>query len=283
MEIALQKEFLKSRILFWKKEGKAIGFVPTMGALHEGHLDLVRKARLECDVVVVSIFVNPLQFNNPGDLAKYPRTMEEDQKLLLAEGIDLLYAPGQEDFYSSPNQLVLDFGSVARGLEGEMRPGHFSGVGIVVARLFHLVSPDKAYFGAKDLQQVAVIRTLVRDLDFPVEIVRCPTRREQSGLAMSSRNARLSDSGKETAAHLFRALKMAVAAGPEAYAKGKEEAFRYLTSFPEIKVEYIEWVDCTTMEIWSGEGHGPQEKAICLAAWIEGVRLIDNLIPDDIG
>lgn len=260
-------------------EGKTIGFVPTMGALHDGHLDLVRKARAECDVVVVSIFVNPLQFNNASDLEKYPRPISEDQKLLVAEGVDLLYSPSANDFYSSPSRLTLDFGSVASGLEGAMRPGHFSGVGIVVARLFHLVSPDKAYFGAKDLQQVAVIRALVRDLDFNVEIIRCPTRREANGLAMSSRNLRLSAEGRETASHLFKALKQA--SGLEDPKAGKTIALHYLSQFSAIEVEYLEWVNAETMEICDGSSPFPQETAICIAAWIEGVRLIDNIVLQD--
>ncbi|HPI09548.1 MAG TPA: pantoate--beta-alanine ligase [Catalimonadaceae bacterium] len=279
MEIALQKEFLKSWVLSVHSEGKTIGFVPTMGALHDGHLDLVRKAKTECDVVVVSIFVNPLQFNNAGDLEKYPRPISEDQKLLAAEGVDLLYSPTANDFYSSPSRLTLDFGSVASGLEGAMRPGHFSGVGIVVARLFHLVSPDKAYFGAKDLQQVAVIRALVRDLDFNVEIIRCPTRREENGLAMSSRNLRLSAEGREIASHLFKALKLA--SGLEDPFGGKEKALHYLSQFSAIEVEYLEWVDAGTMEIWNGSSPVPYETAICIAAWIEGVRLIDNIVLQD--
>lgn len=279
MEIALQKEFLKSWVLSVHSEGKTIGFVPTMGALHDGHLDLVRKARAECDVVVVSIFVNPLQFNNAGDLEKYPRPISEDQKLLVAEGVDLLYSPTADDFYSSPSRLTLDFGSVASGLEGAMRPGHFSGVGIVVARLFHLVTPDKAYFGAKDLQQVAVIRALVRDLDFNVEIIRCPTRREQNGLAMSSRNLRLSAEGRNIASNLYKALTLA--SGLEDPVAGKEKALHYLSTFYPIKVEYLEWVDAETMEIWNGNGPVPHETAICIAAWIEGVRLIDNIVLQD--
>ena len=279
MEIALQKEFLKSWVLSVHSEGKTIGFVPTMGALHDGHLDLVRKARTECDVVIVSIFVNPLQFNNAGDLEKYPRPISEDQKLLVAEGVDLLYSPTADDFYSSPSRLTLDFGSVASGLEGAMRPGHFSGVGIVVARLFHLVTPDKAYFGAKDLQQVAVIRALVRDLDFNVEVIRCPTRREESGLAMSSRNLRITSEGRKTASHLFKALKLA--SGFEDPVSGKQEAVRHLSQYGGIEVEYLEWVNAETMEIWNGSSPAPHETAICIAAWIEGVRLIDNIVLND--
>lgn len=278
MEIVLIKEILKSHVRSWQRQGKTIGFVPTMGALHQGHLELVRIARSQCDVVVVSIFVNPLQFNNTSDLEKYPRPKEKDELLLSKENVDLLYSPSQEDFYSSPAKLMLDFATLSANLEGKMRPGHFSGVGIVVARLFHLVSPQKAYFGSKDLQQVAVVRALVRDLNFDVEIVSCPTIREASGLAMSSRNSRLSPAGKETASNLVKALDLALQSGPSNPLVGKENAVQFISGFPGIELEYLEWVDCLSMEIWAGDGIEPNELAVCLAAWVEGVRLIDNRI-----
>lgn len=276
MEIIREKLFLKSAVQAWKKAGHTLGFVPTMGALHEGHLDLVRRARQECDKVVVSIFVNPLQFNNASDLELYPRTPEADASLLSGTGADLLYLPDPASFYAGTTFTALDFGPVASGLEGAMRPGHFSGVGIVVARLFHLVQPDKAYFGAKDLQQVAVVKTLVRDLEFPVEIVRCETRREESGLAMSSRNTRLSPEGKATAAHLHKAMQAMQHAGN--VAEGKKIGEAYLSGFHGIKLEYLEFVDATTMQVLEGPLPSDEESAICLAAWVEGVRLIDNLI-----
>ncbi len=262
----------------WEKEGKTIGFVPTMGALHQGHLDLVRTARSQTDVVVVSIFVNPLQFNKAEDLLKYPRTLEKDQQLLENERADLLYVPDAADFYTVPPSTTMDFGLTSAGLEGAMRPGHFSGVGIVLARLFHLVSPQKAYFGAKDLQQVAVVKALVRDLDFQIEVVRCPTKREESGLAMSSRNTRLTDNGKETASFLYRALQLAAESSHHKLVSGKSSALKFLSRFPEIEVEYLEWVNCETMEILAENQPLPKESAICIAAWLEGVRLIDNLI-----
>lgn len=280
MEIVHQKEFLKSFVQGWERQGKSVGFVPTMGALHEGHLHLVRKARAENEIVVVSIFVNPLQFNNADDLKKYPRNLSRDQEMLEKEGIDLLFAPEADGFYSSKALIAIDFGTVSSGLEGQMRPGHFSGVGIVLARLFHLLSPRKAYFGAKDLQQVAVVRALVRDLDFQLEVVRCPTHREESGLAMSSRNTRLSDSGKQTAAHLYQALQLAASEAGGDLQKGKTKAMDFLSRFPQITIEYLEWVDCNTMEILAAHPAQSQEKAICIAAWLEGVRLIDNLIVD---
>jgi pantoate--beta-alanine ligase len=278
VEIVTQKDFLKEQVSQWKKAGETIGFVPTMGALHEGHLDLVRQAKEQCRRVVVSIFVNPLQFNNAGDLAKYPRHLEADQHMLQNFGIDLLYAPSNEDFYTFQPLMYIDFGSVSAGLEGKMRPGHFSGVGIVVARLFHLVDPDFAYFGAKDLQQVAVIRTLVRDLDFPVRIVRCPTVREPGGLALSSRNARLSSNGKSLAENLYKALQLTASAQADGLKPSARKGVDFLAELGGIEVEYFHWVNTETMEILESPAPLPNEKAICIAAWVEGVRLIDNLI-----
>ena len=281
MESTGQKDFLKNLVQEWKNSGHTIGFVPTMGALHQGHLDLVRRARRECDRVVVSIFVNPLQFNNPEDLLKYPRHPEADARMLESENVDLLYSPQATDFYQIPSVTTLDFGIAGAGLEGAMRPGHFSGVGLVLARLFHLFHPDKAYFGAKDLQQVAVVKTLVRDLEFPLEVVRCTTRREESGLAMSSRNMRLSPDGIQLASHLHKALQLALgnSKGRINPISSRAAALDYLRSFPGIEIEYLEWVDANSMEIWN-DGPAPEEPAVCLAALVEGVRLIDNLIAE---
>ena len=281
MESTGQKDFLKNLVQEWKNSGHTIGFVPTMGALHQGHLDLVRRARRECDRVVVSIFVNPLQFNNPEDLLKYPRHPEADARMLESENVDLLYSPQAADFYQIPSVTTLDFGIAGAGLEGAMRPGHFSGVGLVLARLFHLVQADKAYFGAKDLQQVAVVKTLVRDLEFPLEVVRCTTRREESGLAMSSRNMRLSPDGIQLAAQLHKALQLAMgnSKGHINPISSRSAALDYLQSFAGIEIEYLEWVDANSMQIWN-EGPEPEEPAVCLAAWVEGVRLIDNLIAE---
>ena len=168
-----------------------VGFVPTMGALHAGHLSLVERCRRECDVVVVSVFVNPTQFNDRNDLKNYPRTPEKDLALLEGAGVDVAFLPGVEDVYPQEDTRRFDFGPVERVMEGPLRPGHFNGVGQVVSRLFDLVKPHRAYFGEKDFQQVAVIRELVRQLRMPVEIVACPIRRDADGLALSSRNALL--------------------------------------------------------------------------------------------
>ena len=280
MEVSGGKEILKKYTGSLKNSGLSLGFVPTMGALHQGHLDLVRRARQECDRVLVSIFVNPLQFNNQEDLNRYPRQPEKDQQLLKEAGVDFLYAPEPQDFYTEAARISLDFGPAGSALEGAMRPGHFSGVGVVLSRLFHLVQPDRAYFGAKDLQQVAVVKTLVRDLEFPVEIVRCPTRREESGLAMSSRNQRLSEEGKSIASALYQALCLAAEAGPDNPAEARLKALQFLSSNPQIKLEYLEWVCADTMEFLPNGKELPREIALCLAAWVEGVRLIDNIILD---
>lgn len=278
MEKTAKKEILKSHVRTWQEQQKIIGFVPTMGALHMGHISLIREARRQSDIVVVSIFVNPLQFNNASDLEVYPRTIEADLELLKNESVDLVYSPEKENFYPTAPITTLDFGSISRGLEGAMRPGHFSGVGIVVSRLFHLVEPHKAFFGAKDLQQLAIIQTLVRDLAFEIEVVRCPTSRELSGLAMSSRNSRLSESGKKLAALLFQTLGLATEKAKNSnLAEGKLKALALLANEKDIEVEYLEWVDPKTMELIA-EKKENQEIAICIAAWIEGVQLIDNLI-----
>ena len=252
-----------------------------MGALHEGHLDLVRRARRECDRVIVSIFVNPLQFNNSEDLQRYPRMPEKDSELLEQEGIDFLYLPEDNSFYEAPAIVKIDFGTAGNLLEGAMRPGHFSGVGIVLARLFNLTQPDRAYFGAKDLQQVAIVNLLVRDLGFPLTVVRCPTRRETSGLAMSSRNLRLSVAGREIASRLYHSLRLAADAGAEDPNNSKDLAMNYLRDFPAIEIEYLEWVDSETMEVWNGIGQVPDLPAVCIAARVEGIRLIDNIIPGE--
>lgn len=278
MEIVSQKEILKTHVRTWKGMGKTIGFVPTMGALHQGHISLIREAARQCDVVVVSIFVNALQFNNADDLEKYPRTLKSDLKLLQSEKVALVFTPENDVFYARRPQVTLNFGPVGEEFEGKLRPGHFSGVGVVVSRLFHLVQPDKAFFGAKDLQQMAIIQTLVRDLEFDVEIVRCPTHREDSGLAMSSRNALLSKEGRHLAALLFESLKLASEMRTSMGLPASASVARaFLVKHPDISIEYINWVDTTTMQPVE-KNDSNQEIAICVAARIEGVRLIDNLI-----
>jgi len=281
MQKTSEKEFVKYCVSSWQTSNKTIGFVPTMGALHKGHLELVRRARRECDFVVVSIFVNPLQFNNSSDLQKYPRDLKADQHLLENENVDLIYAPSSTHFYHDEPVIQIEFGQLSKVLEGEMRPGHFSGVAIVVARLFQIVKPTKAYFGSKDLQQVAVIQKLILDLGFDLELVRCPTMREESGLALSSRNKRLSETGKAVASHVYKGLQIGLEATAHlTFEESKLLVVNYLIGFPEIKTEYLEWVDAHTFEILA-EKSKYTKPALCIAAWVEGVRLIDNLILED--
>lgn len=258
---------------------QTIGFVPTMGALHQGHLALVEQARQACDVVVCSVFVNPTQFNNPEDLAKYPRTFEQDSALLESVATDVLFYPSVTEMYPHPAALRFDFGNLETVMEGASRPGHFNGVGLVVSKLFHMVQPDRAYFGQKDLQQVAVIRRLVNDLNFPLELIRCDTVREPDGLAMSSRNMRLSPAERAQAPALFQALTMTKAQlldgqTPE---RAKVTVETYLAQRPLFALDYIEVVNADTLQPVR-ELQAPGQTALCIAAQLGPVRLIDNVV-----
>ena len=273
--IAETQTYLKSQ----QRDSKTIGFVPTMGALHAGHVSLIERAKLENDVTVCSIFVNPTQFNNPEDLKKYPRTLLHDCELLLPAGCDVVFAPSSEEMYPSLPQLKMDFGTLETVMEGKFRPGHFNGVGIVVGKLFNIVKPDKAYFGLKDLQQVAVIRRMVQDLSFDVEIVPCPTLRETDGLAMSSRNTRLSAEARALAPQIYKVLNLAkekLQAGATA-SEMQMAVNEHFSNFPAFKPEYFEAADFDTLqpiEAQIAEG----KTALCVAAFLGGVRLIDNIV-----
>ncbi len=250
-----------------------------MGALHEGHTTLIETARRENDMVVSSIFVNPVQFNNPDDLARYPRTLEQDCRMLEAVGCDVVFAPSAGEMYPEPPALKLNFGELETVMEGAMRPGHFNGVGIVVAKLFNIVQPHRAYFGQKDLQQVAVIRRLIRELSFPVELIRCPTVREPDGLAMSSRNRNLTPAEREQAVALYQALTMArdgLNAG-QTVAEVKVAVAGFFAQKPEFRLEYVEVANADTLQP-AHEVLAPGQTAICLAAHLGKVRLIDNLV-----
>jgi len=256
----------------------SLGFVPTMGALHEGHLALVKRAKKECDLVVVSIFVNPIQFNNPDDLKKYPRDLQNDMNLLndvLGED-DTLFAPSVEEMYPEPDTRIFDLGSIAEVMEGAFRPGHFNGVAIVVDRLFRMVRPTRAYFGEKDYQQIAVIRRMVELEKHPVEIIPCPTVRESDGLAMSSRNVRLLPEIRESASTIFQCLTLA----QELYGHHPaEEICQRITDIlnqtPGYKTEYVSIADAKTLQAVTELN---QNNARCfIAAWAGEVRLIDNL------
>lgn len=254
-----------------------VGFVPTMGYLHEGHLALIRRARAECDHVVVSIFVNPTQFGANEDLSKYPRDLERDLRLI-EPYTDLVWTPSAEVMYPQGYQTWVEVEAVTRPLEGAMRPGHFKGVTTVVAKLFNGVQPHKAYFGQKDAQQVAVIRQMVRDLNFPVEIVVCPTSREADGLAMSSRNVYLDPAQRQAATVLFRSL----SAAKEAYKQGERDGEKLrekmkdiLASEPLAQVQYVSCADYDTLDelaVIKGKA------LLSMAVFLGKTRLIDNFV-----
>ena len=271
LQNALKEEHLK---------GLKVGFVPTMGALHEGHLSLVEKAGSMCDIVVVSIFVNPTQFNDKNDLANYPRTLESDIKLLSTVRCEYIFSPSVEEVYPVPDTRKFDFGSIEKVMEGAFRPGHFNGVAQVVSRLFEIVLPDMAFFGRKDFQQMAVIKDLVRQMKFPVAIVGCDIIREKDGLAKSSRNKLLLPEYRNCAPMIYETLKEAKElVGSKTVAEVKEFVVNQLNSIQLLKVEYFEIVDETTLmpiESWSETG----TKVGCIAIYAGKIRLIDNIILD---
>jgi len=256
----------------------SFGLVPTMGALHEGHISLVSRARAECDHVGVSVFVNPAQFGPGEDLDRYPRDLERDRRLLESLGVDLLWAPSPGTVYPPGYQTWVSVEDVARGLEGGRRPGHFRGVATVVAKLFNLFSPHRAYFGQKDAQQVAVIRRMARDLDFPVEIVVCPTVRAPDGLALSSRNSYLNPKERAAAAVLFRAL----SAAGEAFEAGERDAGRLRSIMRSIldgePLAQVDYVSAAEPETLAECGRIESFVLLSLAVRIGSVRLIDNIL-----
>ncbi|MCR5822687.1 MAG: pantoate--beta-alanine ligase [Bacteroidales bacterium] len=267
-----------------KQNKKSIGLVPTMGALHEGHLSLIRRARTENDLVVVSVFVNPIQFNNKEDLAKYPRTVEADCRLLESAGADIAFVPSVEEMYPEPVSEVYHFGPIEEVMEGPRRPGHFSGVAVVVRRLFDLAQPDRAYFGEKDYQQIAIIRNLLEQIKYPIELVPCPIVRADDGLALSSRNMRLSPDARAIAPTIYATLCQAVEMSETDEVEDvKEFVVSSLESFHEVnpqpndlkfEPEYFEVVDGVTLQpvdTWDG----PHGVVGCIAVWLDGVRLID--------
>lgn len=280
MDIFDNSDYLKEEIDFLKEDGKTIGFVPTMGALHDGHLSLVRKSKAECDYTVASIFVNPTQFDNAEDLSKYPRFMESDIRQLTKENADLLFAPSESEIYPDAiaRQAIppVKLGALEKVMEGARRPGHFRGVVQVVHRLFDIVKPDVAYFGEKDYQQLAVIRTMVQQLELPIRIVGCPTRREQDGLAMSSRNMRLNKKERKDAAVLYRALQF-VRNHWQKYSVGQltDEAIRMIEANGTVKVEYLQLADGATLQQIESMDDAKHIRCF-VAARINNVRLIDN-------
>jgi pantoate--beta-alanine ligase len=258
--------------------GKCLGLVPTMGALHEGHLSLVRAARAKCDAVAVSIFVNPLQFGPNEDLAKYPRTFERDRELLEKEAVDLLFAPTPEEMYPAGTVTYVTVEGLSERLCGRSRPGHFRGVTTAVAKLFHIVEPDMAFFGQKDAAQTTIIRRMVRDLNLPVEIVVCPIVREADGLAMSSRNAYLSPQERKSALALHRSLtevKNRFDQGERNAATLIEAASQVLAQDPVVRLDYCEIVDPATLDPVQ---EFTSSALVAIAAFVGNTRLIDNVV-----
>lgn len=258
-----------------REEGKTIGFVPTMGALHAGHLSLMQRARLENDVVVCSIFVNPTQFNNQEDLEKYPRTLDADIELVKGV-VDYAFAPSVEEVYRVPATEKYDFGDLEKVMEGPMRPGHFNGVGIIVKRLFDWVRPTRAYFGEKDFQQVSIIKSLVRQCRLDIEIVPCPIVREESGLALSSRNKRLSESSRNTAANIYRILKESLKLDTTRVSEIKQFVADEIAKIDIFKLEYYEIVDGESLQPVNDLADSDSVVG-CITVWADDVRLIDNI------
>ena len=258
--------------------GRTVGLVPTMGALHVGHVSLVRAARKECDAVVVSLFVNPTQFGPNEDFAKYPRTWDSDCALLEREGVELVFAPGAEAMYPVGASTFVEVECVSDRLDGASRPGHFRGVATVVAKLFHIVAPDKAFFGQKDAAQVAVLRRMVRDLNFDLELVVCPTVREADGLALSSRNRYLSAEERGQALVLSRALQRVeerIAQGVLESAALIREAQEMLAAETGVRVDYLRIVDPSSLEDVAAVCGGA---LVAVAAVVGTTRLIDNVV-----
>jgi len=257
--------------------GLKVGFVPTMGALHDGHLSLINRAKKENDIVVCSVFVNPIQFNNPSDLEKYPRTPEKDIEKLEQAGCDAVFMPSAEEMYPEKVEDHYDFGDIEHVMEGACRPGHFNGVAIVVRKLFEIVNPNKAYFGEKDFQQLAIINKMVRDLKMNLEIVPCPIVRENDGLAMSSRNVRLNETERAIAPKIFATLNDAISKKDSMNpAEMKKYALKKYAEIKEFDVEYVEITDeinLKSLENWNECDHA----RIFVALQLGPVRLIDNV------
>lgn len=277
MKIVHTISLLKNQLDQWKSEGKSIGFVPTMGALHNGHLSLVAVSKAENDITVVSIFVNPTQFNDTNDLKNYPRNFKEDALKLEQGMVDLVFAPGVEEMYPEPDHRVFNFGNFDRILEGAHRPGHFNGVAQIVSKLFDATMPHNAYFGEKDFQQVAIIKQLVKQKGYPIHIVSCPIIREPDGLAMSSRNVLLTAEQRKSATLISKTLFASLNKRGEFTVEDmKKWVIQSVQKDANLQVEYFEIVDDTYMNpviSWNE----PCIKVGCIAVKVGKIRLIDNI------
>ncbi|MCX4278220.1 MULTISPECIES: pantoate--beta-alanine ligase [Muribaculum] len=278
MKVIRTVEELKSVVGALKAEGKSVGLVPTMGALHDGHVSLMEKARGDNDVVVVSVFVNPTQFNNPDDLRTYPRTEEADCARMRDAGVDIAFIPSVEEIYPEPDNRVFDLGKVAEVMEGAMRPGHFNGVAQIVSKLFRMVEPTRAYFGEKDFQQIAVIRRMVEIEGFKnLEIVDCPIKREADGLALSSRNVRLTPHQREIAPNIHRIMVESLDKARDCSVEEvKRSVIDAVNAYPEMDVEYYEIVNAADMQPITDWSQATQAVG-CITVYLGDVRLIDNI------
>ncbi|MEX2231885.1 MAG: pantoate--beta-alanine ligase [Cyclobacteriaceae bacterium] len=278
MEIFKQIAPLKAFLNDLKCQGKSVGLVPTMGALHDGHISLIKACQTDNHVTVGSIFVNPIQFNNQNDLIKYPRNIEKDTKLLESVGCDLLFNPENAEMYPKQSMLRLDFGNLDKVMEGEFRPGHFSGVALVVSKLFNIVQPDHAYFGQKDWQQFAVIQRLTEELNFDISLHSIPTLREPDGLALSSRNQRLDPEGRKKANVFYNGLQFGKTAFKERkkIADVKSNVRSIVEQSPGVKLEYFELVDSKNLNLLENVEQSKQP-IMCIAGYVGEIRLIDNM------
>jgi pantoate--beta-alanine ligase len=281
MEIFKQIAPLKAYLKGLKRQGKTIGLVPTMGALHEGHLSLVKASQSHNQITVSTIFVNPTQFNNPADLLKYPRTIERDTQLLKEVRCDVLFSPENEELYPEKSIVKLDFGHLDKVMEGQFRPGHFSGVGLIVSKLFHIIEPDHAYFGQKDWQQFAVISRLVDELKFNLKVHSVPTLREQDGLAFSSRNLRLNPEQRVNAGVFYQALlraKKEIKDGKK-IPDVKNLVRDLVEKKTDVKHEYFEVAESANLNLLENV-NGAKRPIMCIAGYVGDVRLIDNMFLD---
>ena len=277
MEVIRTVSELKQRVAAQRTQGKTIGLVPTMGALHAGHISLMEQARKDNDIVVVSVFVNPTQFNNPEDLRTYPRTEEADCVKMEVANVDIAFIPSVEEVYPEPDTRTFDLGPVAEVMEGPMRPGHFNGVAQIVSKLFYMLEPDRAYFGEKDFQQIAVIRRMVEIEGFNIEIIDCPIKREDDGLAMSSRNVRLTPEQRQIAPSINKALVASLDfAKSHSVEETKQSVISEINAQPEMEVEYYEIVNAATMQPISNWEDAPVAVG-CITVYCGEVRLIDNI------
>lgn len=278
MKTVRTKQELEEQLFFYRTTGSSIGFVPTMGALHQGHVELMNCSRKENNAVVVSIFVNPTQFNNPNDLRNYPRTVEQDLRKCEQAGVDLVFLPEVEEMYPTPDNRIFDFGILDKVMEGKHRPGHFNGVAQIVSKLFDAVKPTKAYFGQKDFQQLAIIKKMVSDLKYEVDIIAYPTIREVDGLAMSSRNLLLSSEQRASAPLIAKTLLEARNQKEKLNVfETKEWVIMTINNDPQLRVEYFEISNSKTLEplqSWLDTS----SVVGCIAVQVGSVRLIDNIM-----